>query len=122
MPCADSFNDIHEIKCGQAEEKLEAGGDEKLIFNFIWPYGTILYNNFYMQVKNGRNKENEMYQNFKFHFHISENAVFVVSEPWGKSLFLRTCIAPVHNRSLAVQQAIDYVLALCDVPRTVTPT
>ena len=39
MPCADSFNDIHEIKCGQAEEKLEAGGDEKLIFNFIWPYG-----------------------------------------------------------------------------------
>ena len=33
MPCADSFNDIHEIKCGQAEEKLEAGGDEKLIFN-----------------------------------------------------------------------------------------
>ena len=38
MPCADSFNDIHEIKCGQAEEKLEAGGDEKLIFNFIWPY------------------------------------------------------------------------------------
>ena len=37
MPCADSFNDIHEIKCGQAEEKLEAGGDEKLIFNFIWP-------------------------------------------------------------------------------------
>ena len=33
----DSFNDIHEIKCGQAEEKLEAGGDEKLIFNFIWP-------------------------------------------------------------------------------------
>ena len=40
MPCADSFNDIHEIKCGQAEEKLEAGGDEKLIFNFILPkYG-----------------------------------------------------------------------------------
>ena len=37
MPCADNFNDIHEIKCGQAEEKLEAGGDEKLIFNFIWP-------------------------------------------------------------------------------------
>ena len=34
----DSFNDIHELKCGQAEEKLEAGGDEKLIFNFIWPY------------------------------------------------------------------------------------
>ena len=25
----DSFNDIHELKCGQAEEKLEAGGDEK---------------------------------------------------------------------------------------------
>ena len=41
MPCADSFNDIHEIKCGQAEEKLEAGGDEKLIFNFIWPYAVI---------------------------------------------------------------------------------
>ena len=41
MPCADSFNDIHEIKCGQAEEKLEAGGDEKLIFNFIWPYKKI---------------------------------------------------------------------------------
>ena len=42
MPCAffnDSFNDIHELKCGQAEEKLEAGRDEKLIFNFIWPYG-----------------------------------------------------------------------------------
>ena len=40
MPCAffnDSFNDIHEIKCGQVEEKLEAGGDEKLIFNFIRP-------------------------------------------------------------------------------------
>ena len=40
MPCGlfnDSFNDIHELKCGQAEEKLEAGGDEKLIFNFIWP-------------------------------------------------------------------------------------
>ena len=35
---SDSFNDIHELKCGQAEEKLEAGGDEKLIFNFIWPY------------------------------------------------------------------------------------
>ena len=34
----DSFNDIHELKCSQAEEKLEAGGDEKLIFNFIWPY------------------------------------------------------------------------------------
>ena len=34
----DSFNDIHELKYGQAEEKLEAGGDEKLIFNFIWPY------------------------------------------------------------------------------------
>ena len=33
----DSFN---ELKCGQAEEKLEAGGDEKLIFNFIWPYGS----------------------------------------------------------------------------------
>ena len=33
----DSFNDIHELKYGQAEEKLEAGGDEKLIFNFIWP-------------------------------------------------------------------------------------
>ena len=33
----DSFNDIHELKCSQAEEKLEAGGDEKLIFNFIWP-------------------------------------------------------------------------------------
>ena len=32
-----SFNDIHELKYGQAEEKLEAGGDEKLIFNFIWP-------------------------------------------------------------------------------------
>ena len=41
MPCADSFNDIHEIKCGQAEEKLEAGGDEKLIFNFIWPKAII---------------------------------------------------------------------------------
>ena len=44
MPCAyfsDSFNDIHELKCGQAEEKLEAGGDEKLIFNFIWPYTVI---------------------------------------------------------------------------------
>ena len=26
-----SFNDIHELKCSQAEEKLEAGGDEKLI-------------------------------------------------------------------------------------------
>ena len=34
----DNFNDIHELKCSQAEEKLEAGGDEKLIFNFIWPY------------------------------------------------------------------------------------
>ena len=43
MPCADSFNDIHEIKCGQAEEKLEAGGDEKLIFNFIWPYSVLVY-------------------------------------------------------------------------------
>ena len=32
------FNDIHELKYGQAEEKLEAGGDEKLILNFIWPY------------------------------------------------------------------------------------
>ena len=29
------FNDIHELKCGQAEEKLEAGGDEKLIFGLI---------------------------------------------------------------------------------------
>ena len=37
----DSFNDIHELKCGQAEEKLEAGGDEKLIFNFIWPYSIV---------------------------------------------------------------------------------
>ena len=46
MPCADSFNDIHEIKCGQAEEKLEAGGDEKLIFNFIWPYRKILHDFF----------------------------------------------------------------------------
>ena len=35
---SDSFNDIHELKCGQ---KLEAGGDEKLIFNFIWPYSQI---------------------------------------------------------------------------------
>ena len=43
MPCADSFNDIHELKCGQAEEKLEAGGDEKLIFNFIWPDSYNLY-------------------------------------------------------------------------------
>ena len=34
---SDSFNDIHELKYGQAEENLEAGGDEKLIFNFIWP-------------------------------------------------------------------------------------
>ena len=34
---SDSFNDIHELKYCQAEEKLEAGGDEKLIFNFIWP-------------------------------------------------------------------------------------
>ena len=45
MPCTffyDSFNDIHELKCGQAEEKLEAGGDEKLIFNFIWPQGKLL--------------------------------------------------------------------------------
>ena len=32
---SDNFNDIHELKYGQAEEKLEAGGDEKLIFNFI---------------------------------------------------------------------------------------
>ena len=39
---SDSFNDIHELKCGQAEEKLEAGGDEKLIFNFIWPYSVLL--------------------------------------------------------------------------------
>ena len=40
---SDSFNDIHELKYGQAEEKLEAGGDEKLIFNFIWPkHGTYL--------------------------------------------------------------------------------
>ena len=31
---SDSFN---ELKYGQAEEKLEVGGDEKLIFNFIWP-------------------------------------------------------------------------------------
>ena len=38
----DSFNDIHELKCGQTEEKLEAGGDEKLIFNFIWPYIIII--------------------------------------------------------------------------------
>ena len=38
----DSFNDIHELKCGQAEEKLEAGRDEKLIFNFIWPYRSLL--------------------------------------------------------------------------------
>ena len=38
---SDSFNDIHELKCGQAEEKLEAGGDEKLIFNFIWPNKTV---------------------------------------------------------------------------------
>ena len=36
---SDSFNDIHELKYDQAEEKLEAGGDEKLIFNFIWPKG-----------------------------------------------------------------------------------
>ena len=36
---SDGFNDIHELKYGQAEEKLEAGGDEKLIFNFIWPNG-----------------------------------------------------------------------------------
>ena len=36
-----SFNDIHELKCGQAEEKLEAGGDEKLIFNFIWPNANV---------------------------------------------------------------------------------
>ena len=37
------INHIHELKCGQAEEKLEAGGDEKLlIFNFIWPYCTEL--------------------------------------------------------------------------------
>ena len=35
---SDNFNDIHELKRGQAEEKLEAGGDEKLIFNLIWPY------------------------------------------------------------------------------------
>ena len=35
-----------------------------------------------MQVKNGRNKENEMYQNFEFHFYIWENAMFVVLEPW----------------------------------------
>ena len=35
---SDNFNDIHELKRGQAEKKLEAGGDEKLIFNFIWPY------------------------------------------------------------------------------------
>ena len=33
----DSLNDILELKCGQVEEKLEAGGDEELIFNFIWP-------------------------------------------------------------------------------------
>ena len=39
----DSFNDIHELKCGQAEEKLEAGGDEKLIFNFIWPKHFFIY-------------------------------------------------------------------------------
>ena len=34
---SDSFNDIHELKYGQAEEKLEAGGDEKLIL-ILWPY------------------------------------------------------------------------------------
>ena len=47
MPCAsfsDSFNDIHKLKYGQAEEKLEAGGDEKLIFNFIWPNRFVLKN------------------------------------------------------------------------------
>ena len=38
LTALSSSNDIHEIKYGQAEEKLEAGGDEKLIFNFIWPY------------------------------------------------------------------------------------
>ena len=36
---SDSFNDI---QYGQVEEKLEAGGDEKLIFNqFIWPYSKL---------------------------------------------------------------------------------
>ena len=39
---SDNFNDIHELKRGQAEEKLETGGDEKLIFNFIWPNFIIL--------------------------------------------------------------------------------
>ena len=49
---SDSFNDIHELKYGQAEEKLEAGGDEKLIFNFIWPYSCFLFsiiNNNYIE-------------------------------------------------------------------------
>ena len=31
-----------------------------------------------MHMKNGRNDENEIYQNFDFHFHIGENTVFCV--------------------------------------------
>ena len=36
-----------------------------------------LCNNFYKYMKNGRNDEIEIYQNFDFHFHIGKNTVFV---------------------------------------------
>ena len=37
--------------------------------------------------------------NFTF---ISEKTLFIVLEPWGKPLFVRTCIGPVHFRSHAM--------------------
>ena len=64
-----------------------------------------LCNNFYMYMKNGRNDEIEIYQNFDFHFHIGKNTVFVFRARlicMGKSLFVHTYIEPVHFRSYAM--------------------
>jgi hypothetical protein len=53
-------------------------------------------------MENGRRNKNEIYQMFDFHFHIGENAVFVVFRAWGKALFVRTCIEAVHFESYAM--------------------
>ena len=51
--------------------------------------------NIYIQVKIGRSKENEIYQNFEFHFHICENTVFIVFRAMGKA---PSCVY-VHSAS-----------------------
>ena len=56
-----------------------------------------------MHMNNDRNDEIEIWQNFDFYF--GENTMFVFRahfNGWGKSLFARTCIEPIHFQLYAM--------------------